>query len=109
VRNKSLNAFRDKVRVKTKRNRGVSLDRIISDLNPMLRGWFGYFKHAVPSVFRDTDGFIRRRLRAILRRRQKRPGFGRCLNDHLSWPNAFFASLGLFTLSTARYQARLPR
>jgi RNA-directed DNA polymerase len=109
VRKKSLKAFRDKLRVKTKRNRGVSLDRIIADLNPMLRGWFGYFKHAVPSVFRDTDGFIRRRLRAILRRRQKRSGFGSCLNDHESWPNAFFASLGLFTLSTARYRARLPR
>jgi RNA-directed DNA polymerase len=109
VREKSLKAFRDKVRAKTKRNRGVSLDRIIDDLNPMLRGWFGYFKHAVPSVLRDTDGFIRRRLRAILRRRQKRSGFGSCLNDHLSWPNAFFASLGLFTLSTARYRARLPR
>jgi RNA-directed DNA polymerase len=109
VREKSLKAFRDKVRAKTKRNRGVSLDRIIDDLNPMLRGWFGYFKHAVPSVLRDTDGFIRRRLRAILRRRRKRSGFGSCLNDHLSWPNAFFASLGLFTLSTARYRARLPR
>src|ERR1700728_3161905 len=89
VREKSLKAFKDKVRAKTGRSRGVSMDRIIDDLNPMLRGWFGYFKHAVPSVLRDADGFIRRRLRAILRRRQKRSGFGSCRNDHLSWPNAF--------------------
>ena len=109
VREKSLKALRDKVRAKTKRNRGVSLDRIIADLNPMLRGWFGYFKHAVPSVHRDVDGFVRRRLRAILRRQEKRSGFGRCLNDHKRWPNAFFASFGLFTLTTARLQARLPR
>jgi len=109
VREKSLQAFKDKVRAKTKRNRGVSLDRIIADLNPTLRGWFGYFKQAAPSVHRDVDGFVRRRLRAILRRREKRSGFGRCLNDHKRWPNAFFASLGLFTLTTARLQARLPR
>jgi hypothetical protein len=29
--------------------------------------------------------------------------------DHRRWPNAYFASLGLFTLSTARYQARHSR
>jgi RNA-directed DNA polymerase len=109
VRNKSLKAFKDKVRAKTKRSRGVSLGRIVADLNPMLRGWFGYFKHAVPSEFRLLDSFIRRRLRAILRTQEKRPAFGLCPDDHRRWPNAYFASLGLFTLSTARYQARRPR
>ena len=43
VRKKSLKAFKDKVRAKTGRTRGVSLERIIAELNPMLRGWFGYF------------------------------------------------------------------
>jgi RNA-directed DNA polymerase len=109
VRKKSLKAFKDKVRAKTGRTRGVSLERIIAELNPMLRGWFGYFKHAVPSEFRLLDGFIRRRLRAILRKQEKRPAFGLCPADHQRWPNAYFASLGLFTLSTARYQARLSR
>jgi RNA-directed DNA polymerase len=51
VRKKSLRALRDKVRAKTSRSRGDSLGRIISDLNPMLRGWFGYFKHATPALF----------------------------------------------------------
>jgi RNA-directed DNA polymerase len=109
VRKKSLKAFKDKVRAKTKRSRGVSLGRIVADLNPMLRGWFGYFKHAVSREFKLLDSFIRRRLRAILRKQEKRPGFGRCPDDHQRWPNAYFASLGLFTLSTARYQARRPR
>jgi len=85
------------------------LGRVVADLNPMLRGWFGYFKHAVPREFKLLDSFIRRRLRAILRKQEKRPGFGRCPDDHQRWPNAYFASLGLFTLSTARYQARRPR
>ncbi len=109
VRKKSRIAFKDKVRAKTGRSRGVSLGRIITDLNPMLRGWFGYFKHAALSDLKDLDGFVRRRLRAILRKQDKRPGFGKCLNDHLEWPNAFFAQQGLFTLTTARAEARHSR
>ena len=49
VRKKSLKALKDKVRARTIRSRGDSLERIIGDLNPMLRGWFGYFKHATPA------------------------------------------------------------
>ncbi len=109
VREKSLNALKDKVRAMTKRSRGDSLERIIKDLNPRLRGWFAYFQDAVPSEFRELDGFIRRRLRAILRKQEKRPAFGLCLDDHQRWPNAYFARLGLFTMSTARYQASHPR
>jgi RNA-directed DNA polymerase len=101
VRRKSLKALKDRIRARTKRTRGASLAQIIEGLNPMLRGWFGYFKHANPFVFRRVDGFIRRRLRAILRKQQKRPGMGRCLRDHKRWPNAFFAEQGLFTMTEA--------
>src|SRR4051794_36386150 len=65
VRNRSLKAFKDKVRAKTGRSRGDSLSRVIGDLNPLIRGWFGYFKHARPRLFVKLDGFIRRRLRAF--------------------------------------------
>jgi RNA-directed DNA polymerase len=109
VRKKSLRAFKDKVRAKTIRSRGDSLARIIADLNPALRGWFGYFKHATPTLFRNLDRFVRRRLRAVLRKQDKRPGFGRCKDDHLRWPNAFFANQGLFTFAAALEQARHSR
>ena len=109
VRKKSLKALKDKVRDLTSRSRGDSLGRVIDDLNPMLRGWFGYFKHATPALFGVIDGFIRRRLRAILRKQEKRPGIGRCQADHQRWPNAFFAAHGLFTLRTAYEQARHSR
>jgi RNA-directed DNA polymerase len=109
VRSKSLKAFKDRVRQRTIRSRGDSLGRIIADLNPLLRGWFGYFKHARPRLFRRLDGFIRRRLRAILRKQERRPGFGRCKADHQRWPNAFFAQHGLFTLQTAHAAARHSR
>lgn len=109
VRTKSLKALKEKVRHKTRRSRGDSLERIIEDLNPMLQGWFGYFKHATPSLFARIDGFVRRRLRAILRKQDKRPGLGLCQSDHQRWPNAFFASSGLFTLQAAYEQARHSR
>ena len=55
------------------------------------------------------DGFVRRRLRALKRKQEKRPGMGRCLSDHKRWPNAFFAELGLFTLTEAHASASQSR
>jgi RNA-directed DNA polymerase len=109
VRKKTLTAVRDKIRAKTKRNEGHSLEYVIASLNPILRGWYGYFQHAHRCTFSSLDGFIRRRLRAMLRRQKHRPGQGQCLRDHKQWPNAFFADLGLFTMSEAHRLARQSR
>ena len=109
VRKKSLMALRDKIRQKTKRTCGKSLGSVIKDLNPTLRGWFEYFKHARRTTFRDIDGFVRRRLRAILRKYRKKPGHGRCVNDHKRWPNAVFAEQGLFTMHEAHAKASRSR
>jgi RNA-directed DNA polymerase len=111
VRQKSLAALKDRIRAKTGRSRGDSLGRVVADLNPILRGWFGYFRHARPAqgVFRTIDRMVRRRLRAILRKQEKRPGLGRTRADHTRWPNAFFAEQGLFTLYTALAAARHSR
>ena len=106
VRKKSLDRLKDRIRGATRRTRGDSLARVIADLNPVLRGWFGYFKHAYLTTFADIDGFVRRRLRAFLRKQEKRPGLGLCHADHIRWPNAFFAKEGLFALHTARLLAR---
>ena len=109
VRRKSLTAIRDRIRAKTGRTRGDSLARIIAELNPMLQGWYGYFQHAHPWTFSGMDGFVRRRLRSLRRKQQKRPGTGRTLADHRRWPNAFFAELGLFTMTEAHALASRPR
>jgi RNA-directed DNA polymerase len=101
VRKKSLARLKDSIRERTARTRGDSLARIVADLNPRLRGWFGYFKHAHRNTFAKVDGFVRRRLRAILRKQEKRPGFGRCLADQQRWTNHFFAQAGLFALNAA--------
>lgn len=109
VRPQGLKALRDKIRQKTGRTRSGRLEDIIAELNPILRGWFGYFKHARFPVFRKVDSFVRRRLRALLRKREKRPGFGVTHRDHKRWPNAFFAEHGLFTLHEAYVKASQSR
>lgn len=109
VRKKSLQKLKEAIRQRTGRTRGAALRDIVAELNPVLRGWYAYFKHAIASTFMPIDGFVRRRLRAILRRHDKRPGQGHCHADHRQWPNAYFAQLGLFTMSAARHAASQPR
>jgi RNA-directed DNA polymerase len=99
-RPKSLEKFKETVRAKTKRTSGESLSKIIATLNPTLRGWFEYFKHSHKWTFERLDGWLRMRLRSLLRRRKRQKGRGRGI-DHQHWPNAFFADLGLFSLKGA--------
>lgn len=101
IRSKSRKALRDKIRKETRRKRSGSMESIIEDLSPMLEGWFGYFKHAHRYEFAKVDKFVRRRLRAVLLRRNKRRGWGKSLEAHRRWPNAYFAKIGLFTMHEA--------
>ena len=57
--------FKKRVRAITKRNRGSSLLRVIGELGSYLIGWRGYFGHCqTPSVLRDLDSWVHRRLRS---------------------------------------------
>jgi RNA-directed DNA polymerase len=99
-RPKSMQKLKDAIRAKTKRTSGESLTKIINDLTPRLRGWFEYFKHSHRYTFSALDGWIRMRLRSILRKRLGKKGRGRG-SDHQRWPNKFFAERGLYSLQTA--------
>jgi RNA-directed DNA polymerase len=99
-RKKSLDKLKDTVRAKTRRTHGHSLTWTIRSLTATLQGWFGYFRHCHGNVYTGLDGWIRMRLRSILRRRVGRRGRGRGA-DHQRWPNAYFAAQGLYSLSTA--------
>jgi RNA-directed DNA polymerase len=99
-RPKSLQKLKDAIRAKTKRTSGESLTKIINDLTPRLRGWFEYFKHSYRTTFSALDGWIRMRLRSLLRKRMGKRGRGRG-SDHHRWPNKFFADRGLYSLKTA--------
>lgn len=106
-RQKSLAKFKEAIRAKTRRTNGHSLHMIIAEVNRTLRGWFEYFKHSDPTTFSSLDGWIRMRLRSILRKRKGLRGRGRGA-DHQRWPNAYFAEHGLFSLKAARELASQP-
>jgi RNA-directed DNA polymerase len=96
-RKKSLAKFKDAIRAKTGRTNGHSMQWIVMHLNRTLQGWFGYFRHCHRNVFTSLDGWLRGRLRSILRQRAGRQGRGRGA-DHQRWPNLYFADLGLYSL-----------
>jgi group II intron reverse transcriptase/maturase len=123
---KSRERFEDRVREFTSRRRGVSIERMVRELNRYLQGWFGYFRLSeTPSVLEELDGWIRRRLRCFLVKQWK-PGRGRrsALNRlgapnaqmisgsrkgpwrlsktqavHMGLDTAYFQKLGLFNLT----------
>jgi len=103
---KSTKKFRAKIREHTPRNSGQSLSATISKLNPILRGWYHYFRHSWHTGFAPQDKFTRRRLRSILGRRI---GIRRFAGgeDHHRWPNAYFKEHGLFSMVDAHAQSSI--
>lgn len=97
-RKKSLQKLQEKLRPLTRRTNRQSLSEIITKVNPILRGWRGYFRKSHPTGLSGPDGWLRRRLRAMLRKREKRPGYGRSQADNQRWPNRWFAAQGLWSL-----------
>jgi RNA-directed DNA polymerase len=69
----SLDRAKQKVRQITRRNRGVSLDRMVSELNSFLTGWVTYFRHAkCKGHLQRLDEWIRHRLRCVKLKQRKR-------------------------------------
>jgi Group II intron, maturase-specific domain/Reverse transcriptase (RNA-dependent DNA polymerase) len=120
-----------KVRELTRRTGGQSLSQVVKELSRYLVGWRGYFGFCeTPSVLRELDQWIRRRLRAIVWKQWRRGrtryaelrrrGVGRDLaactagSPHGPWrlsnspalasalPNAFLASLALPSLAATK-------
>ena len=100
--------FRQAVKARTRRSSGDSLATIISSVNPIIRGWYAYYRHSHYTTFAPLDGYVRMRLRSILRKRHGGKGRGRG-RDHQRWPNAYFDERGLFTMIAARRAAGYSR
>jgi len=124
----AVSRFTARVRGLTRRTRGVSLAQMVQELATYLTGWRGYFGRCeTPSVLRDLDSWIHRRLRSAVWKQWKRGprrfaelrrrGVGHDLaaqtagSPHGPWrlsrspalsialPGAYFDSLGLPRLS----------
>jgi RNA-directed DNA polymerase len=97
VRRKSIQKFRDRIREVTSKVCGKSVNVVIETLNPILRGWSNYFMNVTKYTLGTFDSFVRRRLRAIIQRQNKKRSFGAgWCNQKI--PNKFFADLGLFNM-----------
>jgi RNA-directed DNA polymerase len=95
-REKSHRKFIESLREMIPRKSGESLNLMIQRINRSTRGWFNYFRHCHWSIYRDYDGFIRRRMRALLQKRHRRNP--RRLPPTQRWPNAYFTVHGLVSL-----------
>lgn len=72
---KALERFKENIRELTRRTRGVSLTQMVTSLSRYLQGWRGYFGVCeTPSVLRDLDSWVHRRLRAFLWKQWRRGG-----------------------------------
>lgn len=100
VRAKSEQKLRAALKPLTQRNSGKSLEKTICRINPSLKGWYEYFKHANAQSLKAMDSWVRDRLRAILRRRRGWKGKAQ-KPDRYRWPNRYFSGLGLFCLEEA--------
>ena len=70
---KALTGFKGRVRELMCRTKGVSLEQMVEKLSRYLLGWRGYFSYCeTPSVLRDLDSWIHRRLRAVVWKQWRR-------------------------------------
>jgi RNA-directed DNA polymerase len=100
---RSMKRVRQRVKGLTGRKRaGEDIRAVVSDLNPVLRGWGSYFRSGNAAIkFVSLDDYVVRRLRRLLRERYGRnlkPGQPR------AWTRKWFEGHGLYRLrGTIRY------
>jgi len=129
ISQKALERAKAKIRGITRRKRGDKLETIVAELTSYLRGWRTYYGFSeTPSVLRNLDSWLRRRLRCLIWKRWKhakrrfRELVQRGVHPVLAaktagsvqgpWPlskspalskalpNAYFSSLGLLSLAS---------
>ena len=73
IANRTKERFMEKLRHLTKRTRSGKLEDIVKSVNQYVIGWIGYYRLAnTPSVYKELDEWIRRRLRQMIWKRWKR-------------------------------------
>lgn len=65
--------FRAKLKTITQRNRGISLEALVKELNPVIRGWLNYFKRArMQQRISRIESWLNRRIRCFRLKQCKR-------------------------------------
>jgi len=95
---KSIKRLKDAVHdATTRRWNALDVESRVTELNPLLRGWAGYFNQGpVTRIYEDLDRYVARRLRVWLMRKRGKTGTGyRQYSDQF-----LYESLGLIRLRT---------
>jgi RNA-directed DNA polymerase len=101
-RRESLAKMKARIKELTPRKRSGSIESTAKELNRVLIGWFGYFRHCRWTIYKDLDAKIRSRLRRLLlKRHRKNP---ERLPRQQRWPNDYFAKAGLYSLRQAHFR-----
>jgi RNA-directed DNA polymerase len=70
---RSLERAKRRIREITRRNRGISLEQMIGEVNSYVTGWVTYFRYAAcKGHLQRLDGWIRRKLRCVRLKQRKR-------------------------------------
>jgi len=125
VADKAKATFKQRVRKRTRRSGGASLEQVVERLRSYVLGWKAYFRLAdTPGVWKELDQWIRHRMRAIqlkqwrrgttayreLRARGARPEVALLVAGNMRrlWPNSGTPLNGVLDLSWAD-QLGIPR
>src|SRR6202158_2875007 len=101
VRSRAVEKLKERVRTLTQRQQGRNVEAVIADLNPVIRGWAGYFGVGeIAAVFTHLDGWIRMRIRSFRSKRRSRV-------DNRRYHNRRLAKWGLLSLLECRPKMRL--
>jgi group II intron reverse transcriptase/maturase len=90
---KAIQAFREKIRLLTRRQQPKNVRMLKERLNPLVRGWGNYFNAGFhKSLFGRLDGWYRTRLRSFIHKK-------RSIRDNIKYPISVFQEMGYFFLS----------
>jgi RNA-directed DNA polymerase len=112
----SIQRLRGHVKDVLRHSRGVSVKAVIETLNPLLRGWTSYFRHAqVKDVWQELDGWIRRKLRGRFWRQCKRTYarakmlLKRGLTEERAWRSATYGRGAWWNAGASHMNAAFPK
>jgi len=102
VSSRAIDDFKERIRWMTRRKQGRNVEAMLARLNPVLRGWVGYFGPAEATrVLSDLDHWIRMRVRSFRFKKKRR-------HDNHRLPKRRLRKWGLLSLRECRPARRFP-
>jgi group II intron reverse transcriptase/maturase len=90
---KAINAFKDKIRILTRRQQPKNQTMLAKNINPVIRGWANYFNEGYcKTLFTELDQWYRMRIRSFIHKKKS-------YLDNYQNPNAQLRESGFIFLA----------